>query len=671
MARIRCYTVTRSLELSLLDGFGSPHENVTRGKEIGLKAMSLSDHGTISGIFQHLKACREIGVKGIAGIELYVYHKPVYIKDKTNTDNSHMVIWAKNKAGWEQLVRLNNYCNKPDFYYYKPRIHPWNSKDLSGNDVFGLEHFLDGNIMGFSGHQGSHLSDNLFCDLYSENYEERKKKLKTAYAQYKGETTEYYRKFLKSDWKESTCDLALKFEKMFGKGNFFIELQNELSTEDKLPLYIHPLIVECLRIVSSETGIPSMASSDPHYPRKEDAIDQRMMVMINMKETEESVNQKFESSESDIMVFFGSDNFYIHSYEEMSQKFSRDELEMTNKVADMVEEFSIKKNPIIPTIEYKLSNELKYPSITKTNSDKALYEICVNGAKTIKPWEKTNIKKEDYWERLKTELDTICSVGLSDYFLVVWDICNYARANNIMMGWGRGSAGGCLVSYFSGITSIDPLLYKLSFARFYNKARNTKDNIEFPDIDLDFPASKREDILRYIYEKYGEDKVAQIITFQKIAGKAAIKDTVRVKGITNGFDVANEICKFIPDDAAISDEIQEAKDAGDKDYSALRWSVDNVDEVKDFTKHEEFSGIFEQALRIEGKIRGKGRHPSGIIITPDKIDKLLPLSFDAKTKKEIVSFDMNDISKCGGLKIDILGVSILDKLDYAKKLINS
>jgi len=228
-------------EYSLLDGHGNPKDNAKRASDLGLKALSISDHGVCSAHLLHLKACKKNNIKPVLGNELYVAHDHAFVKSATNRSNSHMVVWAKNKQGWYDLIKMTSHTNNPKYYYYKPRLSLWNATEEDGTPYLGLEHFgAKGNLMGFSGHQGSHLSDNLFCDLYGDP-EERKVDLKTAYFQYKDVDFEYYRRFLKEDWLESTCELALKLEQIFGKGNFFVELQNELKESDTLALHIHPI----------------------------------------------------------------------------------------------------------------------------------------------------------------------------------------------------------------------------------------------------------------------------------------------------------------------------------------------------------------------------------------------------------------------------------------------
>lgn len=683
---------------SILDGFGSPKANVARAKKLGLTALGMTDHGNVFGHIDFWNQCKKAGIKPLLGCELYVVHQSAAIKTQENRANSHMVCWAKNKDGWLNLLKLVSKTNDPDYYYYKPRISLSDFTDETGTLRPGLESFVgkDRGIMAFSGHQGSHLSDNLFCDLFGDP-EQRRVDIRRAYGQYKETDLGFYKKFLRENWLESTSELALRLNKMFGEGNFFIELQNELNKRDRLALNIHPLIVECLREVSKVTGIPSVASSDPHYPSPEDSVDQRMMVSVNMKETEESIQEKLDSSdEQDVMVFFGSDNFYIHSYEEMSEKFTVEELEMSNKIAEQVEIYDITHKPYVPKYtvpEFDKSNPCY--DIAPTEQDKYLMHLCIEGAKKLQPW--TNIEwtkgrptRELYWKRLvEEEFPVIFKAELSNYFLVVWDYCmagdfrpknhkfdwqenlrNNGELDPIPRGVGRGSAAGCLISYLIGITGIDPILYGLNFTRFYSEGRNTKDHIELPDIDIDFAVEDRDWIISYLSNKYGKENVAQIITFQRIQGRAAVKDIFRVKGVNGGFELSNEICKFIPNEAEIADEIQAMREAGNEGYGILQWALDNSDELREFYKRDDLKPLFDQAIRCEGVKRGQGKHPSGVIVVPKPVEECFPMTLDTKTKERIIGVDFNDVAKMGGVKMDILGTAVLDKLKMCQDLVN-
>jgi DNA polymerase-3 subunit alpha len=605
-----------------------------------------------------------------------------------------MVVWAKNHQGWKDLMKLVSKTNDPEYFYYKPRI----SLD-SVDDKLGLDAFVSsGNIQGFSGHQGSHLSDSLFANLFNDPSIEIPK-LRKAYGQVKGMKTDYYRQFLRPDWLEATCKLALKLEGMFGKGNFFVELQNELNPNDQLALWIHPLLVECLREVSKQTGIPAMASSDPHYPAPKDACDQRAMVMVNMRETEASVALKLSATdEMDVMVFFGSDSFYIHSPEEMQAKFTKEELDMTLKVAEQIEQYDISHKPYIPKYSLpEFPKDSKHLETAPSDYDKFLMHLCIEGAKALKPWESQEWEyslqpkhtKAQYWDRLQEEFRTIFKAGLSSYFLVVWDYCmagDYRPADHsfdwqenikkggevdpIPRGVGRGSAAGCLVSYLCGITGIDPILYGLVFTRFYNEGRNSGNHVELPDIDTDFAVEDRDWIINYLGHKYGSGNVAQIITFQRMQGRAALKDIFRIKNVEGGFDLSNEICTHIPAESEIADQIQERRESGDENYGILQWALEHNEDILKYYNNEEFKPLFDQAVRCEGVKRGSGKHPSGIIVTSDAVDDCFPMALDVKTKTRIIGVDMNNVAVLGGIKYDLLGTAILDKLKMAQDLVN-
>ena len=650
---------------SLLDGGTTPEQNVIRAKELGMTSLGVSDHGTIYSHFQHLAACKKHGIKPILGIELYIPYFAAPIKDKTNRSNFHKVIWAKNKTGWTSIMKLVSKTNDPNYFYYKPRIHIFN-QEVDGVMQPGLESFLDGNIMGFSGHMGSFLANDLFTDF--TDAETIKKNLKLAYGQYKEKDPNYYRQFLKPNWLESGCKNAQKLEGIFGKDNFFVELQDELDPTDKIALWSHPLIVDCLRQVSKASGVPAMASSDPHYATREDAEYQRLLVSINMKETEESIKKKLDSDdEKDLMVFFGSNNFYIHSIDEMGKKFTPDELELTNKVADQIETYDITCKPTMP--EFKLPEFDKtavYLKDITSDHNKYLMHLIVKGAAKIQPWIKSGIPKKEYWDRIKYETNVVFDANLTDYFLIVWDICQYARNDKIPQGPGRGSSAGCLISLLLGITKIDSLKYNLSFGRFYNDARKGS----LPDIDLDFSVNGRDKIIQYIKDKYGNQRVSQILTFQTIKGKNAVKDVMRVKGIGD-FEYSNKICESIPDEASIADEIQEAKDDGDAAYNITKWCLDNVDEIKEYYKDPILKDVFDKAMKIEGTKRSQGRHPSGIVITPQNVDEMFPMVLDVRSKDKVIGWDMREVEKAGGVKLDILGVAILDKIALAQELIRS
>lgn len=607
---------------------------------------------------------------------------------KLNRDHTHMVCFAKNSQGLKDLWKMSSYANEPDIFHYKARLNLKNYIDLeTEKEYFGMEEFFKGgNIQCISGHQGSFLSDNLFANLF-EDPEQRKKDIRKAYNQYKGKDRKFYDDLRKPNWFESTCELALDMEKTFGKGNFFIELQNELDINDVLPLWIQPTIVDSLREVAKATGIIAIASSDSHYCKKEEADLQKLMLQINMKETDETVEAKLSDSDNlDIMVFFGSTSFFLHDYEEMSSKFTKEELDNTNKIAEQIEDYDILKKPQVP--KYKcpeFDQTSKYLQSCPKESDKFLMQLVIEGAKRLQPWLKNpRNKKEDYWNRLKEETEIIFKYNLSDYLLCVWDFisaCNNRPKDHnfnwqenlknngptdpVVIGSGRGSVGGCLTAFFLGVHKADSLKYDLLFSRFFNEARAA----DLMDIDTDISVFGRDWVLSYMAHKYGERNVGQIITFGRIQGKSSIKDIFRVRGIPNGFEIANKLCAHIPDESKIIDQIQEVRDSG-QEFGIIQWALENSEELKIESEKPEYKAIFDQAIRLEGTKRNVSRHASGFIITDGPIDESFPMVLDTKSKKKIIGFDMRDVAKAGGVKLDLLGLLFLDRMKLTQDLVN-
>jgi DNA polymerase-3 subunit alpha len=356
--------------------------------------------------------------------------------------------------------------------------------------------------------------------------------------------------------------------------------------------------------------------------------------------------------------FFKSDNYHIPNMEEMQSIHTEEELENTFYIDSLCEDYSILQKPLLP----------KFNCPNNIDDDEYLRALCRKG------WlEKiaNNIPKEDhekYTDRIKYELKILQKAGLSSYFLIVQDIVSYVRSNEWLAGPGRGSAAGCLVSYLIGITEIDPIKYKLLFERFYNEGRNTADHISMPDIDVDVPINKRENIIEYIKQKYGTDKVAQMITFNTMKGRGALKEVLRVYGNIT-FEEMNKITKFIPDEAKIADELQEMKeDTGEA--SIIRWALENnIDKLKEWcyisndgTLMGPLAKRFEQAIRLEGTKSNQSKHAAGVVISSEKLDQVCPMIYDSKNQQSIAGMEMQDLESLGLIKFDILGVAMLDKI---------
>lgn len=597
---------------SLLDGLSKPSQIAERCSKIGVKSCAITDHGTISGSVQFYQAIKSKGIKPIIGCEIYVSKNDSTIKTKENNDLSHFLLLAKNYDGWKTLIKIVSETNNKDNFYHKPRL----SFDK-------LAPFLDGNIIGFCGHLGSSLSD-----LIQET---------------------------KTEIDKVGIEFVSKMKSMFGKENFFLETQ--LMDQENSPDQIE--MTEHIRRIGKITNTKVICTPDAHYCEQSDSIDQRILLCNNLKTTLIDINKKLLNNQNIPMgCFFKSDKFHILSPEEMAEIHTSEEIENTNYVDSLCEEYDILQKPALPPF--------KCPE--GYNPDEYLRQLCRNGwrekiANSISVEEQTQ-----YVDRIKYELEVLQGAGLSSYFLIVSDIVDQVRRSGWLPGPGRGSAAGCLVSYLIGITSIDPIRYNLIFERFYNSGRNTKDRISMPDIDVDVPINKREAIISYIKEKYGQNKVSQMITYNTMKGRGALKEVLRVYDNIS-FEEMNRITKSIPDEAKIADELQEMKeDTGEA--SIIRWALENnIDKLKEWcyiNEDNELAGPlakrFEQAIRLEGTKSNQSKHAAGVVISSEDLSSVCPMIYDSKNQQSIAGMEMQDLESLGIIKFDILGVAMLDKI---------
>ena len=600
---------------SLLDGLSKPAQIADRCEEIGAKSCALTDHGNIAGAIKFYTQMKSRGIKPILGCELYICDQDASLQSKENRSLSHLLVLAKNYDGWQSLIKIVSESNKPEHYYHKPRL-----------DLNRLGEMLDGNLIGICGHLGSTLANKLV-----EN------------------------DTIVSDWKNIGTEYVGRFKDIFGKDNFFLEAQ----LMDKDNLEIQSSLTDCIRELSKITHTKTVCTPDAHYCKKEDAVDQRVLLCNNLKTTFPEINRKLNNNEDiGLGAFFSSDNFHILSQEEINALHTEEEIDNTNLVDSMCEEYNILSKPNLP------------PFACPDGYDDAEYlrQLCRNGWRDKIANHVPESEHQVYVDRIKYELDVLQGADLSSYFLIVQDIVNHVRNNNWLPGPGRGSAAGCLVSYLIGITNIDPIKYNLMFDRFYNAGRNTADHISMPDIDVDVPINKREDIIKYIKDKYGHDKVSQMITFNTIKGRGALKDVLRVYGNIT-FDEMNNITKNIPDEAKIADELQIMKDETGE-ASIIRWALENNgDRLKEWCsldKKGELQGPlakrFEQAIRLEGVKSNQSKHAAGIAISSQPLSSICPMVYDSRNKQMIAGMEMQDLESIGIIKFDILGVAMLDKI---------
>lgn len=596
---------------SLLDGLSKPDQIAERCSKIGVSTCAITDHGTISGAVQFHQAMKKRNIKPILGCEIYLSHQDSHIKTKENSSLSHFILLAKNYKGWKTLIKIISESNKENNFYHKPRL-----------DLGKLENLVDENIIGFCGHLGSYLAD-----LLEES---------------------------KEDLIKTGTDFVTRMKNIFSD-NFYLETQlmDQEFSKKQIELTDH------IRRIGRVTNTKIICTPDAHYCSKEDAIDQRILLCNNLKTTLVDINKKIINNESIPMeCFFKSDNYHILSPEEIAEIHTQEEIENTNNLSDLCEYYDITNKPMLPP----------FSCPDNFQPDEYLRQLCRNG------WRDkiaNNIPKEDqenYVNRIKYELEILQGAGLSSYFLIVGDIVDMVRRSGWLPGPGRGSAAGCLVSYLIGITSIDPIRYNLIFERFYNAGRNTEERISMPDIDVDVPIDKREQIISYIKQKYGQDKVSQMITFNTMKGRGALKEVMRVYGNIS-FDEMNRITKSIPDEAKIADELQEMKeDTGEA--SIIRWALENNgDKLKEWCYLDDnniLSGPlakrFEQAIRLEGTKSNQSKHAAGIVISNENLSSICPMIYDTKNKQSIAGMEMQDLESMGIIKFDVLGIAYLDKI---------
>ena len=602
--------------MSLLDGLSKFDDLASRCKEIGAKACAITDHGNIAGAVKFYQAMKKADIKPILGCELYICEQNPAIREVDNKKLSHFLVLAKNLKGWKNLIQLVSLSNSPDFYYHKPRL-----------DLETLARFCDGNLIGICGHLGSLLADKIMND----NNE------------------------LIDDHINIGIETVNKLKSMFGNDNIFLEAQ--LIDKENLP--IQESLTNAIREIGKKTNVKIIATPDAHYARKEDAVDQRILLCNNLKVTLPDISRKISNNEDIPMgCFFLSDNYHIPSFEELQSIHPKEELDNTNYVAGLIEDYNILAKPRLPP----------FACPEGYDPDTYLRQLCRDG------WKQKIAKKipeeehNKYVDRIKYELEILQGAGLSSYFLIVQDIVNYVRKQGWLPGPGRGSAAGCLVSYLISITSIDPIKYDLLFERFYNQGRQEKGHVSLPDIDVDVPINKREEVISYIKNRYGSDKVSQMVTFNTMKGRGAIKDVLRVYGNIS-FDEMNNITKSIPDEAKIADELQEMKEETGE-ASIIRWALENnAEKLKEWCyidDNNELQGPlakrFEQAIRLEGTKTNQSKHAAGIAISAEPLQEICPMVYDSKNNQLIAGMEMQDLEALGVIKFDILGIAMLDKI---------
>ena len=559
-------------EYSLLDGSNKIKEYVSRVKELGMNSAAITDHGVMYGVIDFYREARKQGIKPILGCEVYVAPNSRFDRETAGGESRyhHLVLLAENNTGYANLMKIVS-RGFTEGYYYKPRV----DKDL-------LRQYHEGIIA-----------------------------LSACLA---GEVQRYLSRGLTEEAKK----VALEYQDIFGKGNFFLEMQDHGIPEQQL---VNQRQIQ----LSKETGIELVVTNDIHYTYAEDAKPHDILLCIQTgKKLDDENRMRYEGGQ-----------YYVKSPQEMEALFpyAKQALENTQKIADRCEveiEFGVTKLP-------------KYDVPDGMTSWEYLNKLCWEGLEKHYGAPSRELK-----ERLRYELDTIRSMGYVDYFLIVWDFIKYAKDHGIAVGPGRGSAAGSIVSYCLEITNIDPIRYQLLFERFLNPERVT-----MPDIDVDFCFERRQEVIDYVVRKYGKDRVVQIVTFGTLAARGVIRDVGRVMDLPYAF--VDSIAKMIPQELNIT--IDKALQMNPE----LRKTYENDPQVK---------LLIDMCKRLEGLPRHSSMHAAGVVIGQREIDDFVPLS-RASDGSITTQFTMTTLEELGLLKMDFLGLRTLTVIQNAVQLAKS
>jgi len=557
-------------EYSLLDGSNKIKECVARVKELGMDSVAITDHGVMYGVIDFYRAAKAAGIRPILGCEVYVAPGSRFDKEAgAGKDDRyyHLVLLAENDLGYHNLMKIVS-RGFTEGYYYKPRV-----------DLELLREYHEG-LIALSACLAGEVQKNIQRGMYEEG--------KAA---------------------------ALRYQDIFGEGNFFLELQDHGMPEQRL-------VNQSLLRMSQETGIELVATNDVHYTYAEDEKPHDILLCLQTgKKLKDEDRMRYEGGQ-----------YYIKSEEEMRELFpyALQALQNTQRIADRCQveiEFGVTKLP-------------KYDVPEGYTSWEYLKKLCYDGLAARYPDAGQQLK-----ERLEYELSTIRSMGYVDYFLIVWDFINYARTQDIMVGPGRGSAAGSIVSYCLGITSIDPIKYQLLFERFLNPER-----VSMPDIDVDFCFERRQEVIDYVVRKYGEDRVVQIVTFGTLAAKGVIRDVGRVMDLPYGY--VDSIAKMIP---------------GELNITLDRALTMNPELKKLYQEDEQVRELIDMSRRLEGLPRHTSMHAAGVVIGQKAIDEFVPLSLGSDGSVT-TQFTMTTLEELGLLKMDFLGLRTLTVIQDAQKL---
>ncbi len=555
-------------EYSLLDGACRIERLLNAAKDLGQTALAITDHGVMYGAVEFYKQAKKAGVKPIIGCEVYVAPRTLLDKDKFyDSEYHHLVLLCKNETGYKNLIKMVS-IGFTDGFYSKPRI----DKEL-------LQQHSEGLIC-----LSACLAGEIPRLLQGGSYEKAKQ-------------------------------TALWFYELFGKDNYYLELQDHGIFEQK---QVNNQLIK----LSGETGIPLVATNDVHYIRKGDSAAQKVLLCL----------QTGKKLSDENALEFKTEEFYLKSEAEMAALFPahREAIDNTAKIADMC------------NFDFEFGNiKLPYFDIGERDHYEYFKSKCYEGLRR----HYGENPDSQIIERLEYELDTINKMGYVDYYLIVQDFVNFAKSHDIPVGPGRGSGAASIAAYCVGITGIDPIKYNLLFERFLNPER-----VSMPDFDIDFCFIKRPEVIEYVIKKYGSDHVAQIVTFGTMAARAAVRDVGRVMDVP--YALCDKVAKLIPQELKISIE------------AAIKKSADlrNLYETDETVK-----AVLDMAMILEGTPRNASTHAAGVVISDKAVSEYVPLA--VQSDAVVTQYTMTALDELGLLKMDFLGLRNITIIDQAEKAI--
>lgn len=463
---------------------------------------------------------------------------------------------------------------------------------------------------------------------------------------------------------EGWLDLIKIVSSIDAEGNFSTSLVVNICEKGNLISVSNDESVSPIRGEDHYTKTESFM--DTYYVDRSEADLHRILLCSKMKTTIPKMNKALNSGDQiENHEFFECNEFFVRDKTEIGEVIINDnKLSLFREIFDKCENYNILSGPMLP----------KFGTPNGETQKDYLRQLARQGWTDLLAHKiKDPDRKKEYGDRFRMEFDVIEKADLFGYFLIVWDIINYCKSQGWMVGPGRGSAAGCLISYLIGITQIDPIEFDLLFERFYNSGRNTEDHISLPDIDIDVPGGKRDEIISYLKDKYGQNNVSQMLTFGRLQGRSAIKEVLRVNNAC-GFGEMNEITKSIPDEAAISDQLAEMDE---EDRSIIKWAlINNPEELRDYCYVDEegqlrgdYSEYFRQAIDIEGTFKTQGKHAAGVVISANPLFEVCPMVNPKSGTEKIAGLEMADLEALGHVKFDVLGINLLDKLMMIKELV--